>query len=128
MENTVQAVDASFISPMLALYRSDHSAYQPTSSGTPFKLEDGNPQASLENLRRLTDNGLVIQDIWVRNQLRRVLIQFSTGEQYLALGLSDPETLARLAAEANMGKYDDLRANCDMLAEDPDYDDKLPEE
>jgi hypothetical protein len=36
------------------------------------------------------------------------LIQFSTGEQYLALGLHDPATLAQVASAAGYGGYDAL--------------------
>ena len=71
------------VTPMKALYRTDQPTYQPTYT-VPMHCEDGNPQASLENLKRLKESKLIAQDIWVRNQLRRVLFQFATGEQYLA--------------------------------------------
>ena len=76
-------MEIPLVTPMLALYRSDQPSYQPTHT-VPLRLEDGDPQASLENLERLH---LVIEDIRVRKGLRRVLIQFTTGEQYVALGL-----------------------------------------
>ena len=97
---------------MLAQYRSDQPAYQPTHN-VPLLPEDGNPQASLENLKRLN---LPIEHIWVCKRLSRVLFQFVTGEQYLALGLSDPETLARVAADAGMGDYESIKSECVFLA------------
>ena len=106
--------------PMLAFYHSDQPTYQPTHA-VPLQLEDGNPQASLENLKRLK---LVIQDIWVRKGLSRALIQFSTGEQYLAFGLRDPAALAHVAAEAGFGEYHDLKDFYECLP--AEYDDKLP--
>ena len=115
------------ITPMLALYRSDQRAYQPTHT-LPLQLENGDPKASLENLKTLVELKLVIQDIWVRCKLKRALIQFNTGEQYLALGLSNPEALALVATAAGFGDIDDLRMTCEDLAEDDEYDDKLPRE
>jgi hypothetical protein len=112
----------SVVTGMLALFRSDTPAYQPSHPCKPLLLEDGNPQASLENLKRL---GLEVQDIWVRKGLSRVLIQFDTGEQYLALGLGNPDVLARIAAAAGYGDYEWLRDFYACLP--PNYDDKLPE-
>ncbi len=109
------------VTPMLAFFRSDATSYQPSHPSGPLCPEDGNPQASLENHKRL---GLVPQDFWVRCNLTRVLIQFSTGEQYLALGLSDPKVLARLASDAGLGEYEELCEIYDFLP--PDYDSKLP--
>jgi hypothetical protein len=106
---------------MLALFRSDEPSYQPVNSVGPLEKEDGNPQASLGNLK---DLGLVPQDFWVRKGLSRVLIQFSTGEQYLALGLSDPKALAYVASEAGFGPYDEL---FEMYRQLPaEYEGKLP--
>lgn len=98
--------------PMLAFYHSDQPTYQPTHA-VPLQLEDGNPQASLENLKRLN---LSMKNIRVRKQLRRVLFQFLTGEQYVALGLSDPATLAAVAAENGLGDYDALKLSLELLA------------
>ena len=115
------------VTPMMALYRTDQHTYQPTYT-VPMHCEDGNPQASLENLKRLKESKLIAQDIWVRNQLRRVLFQFATGEQYLGLGLSDPATLATVSVAMGFGDLDLARIKmaCIDLAQDPDYDDKLP--
>ena len=41
------------VTPMLAVFRSDTPTYQPSHPSGPLCLEDGNPQASLENLKRL---------------------------------------------------------------------------
>jgi hypothetical protein len=51
-------------SPMLAIYRSEATSYQPSCNGQLLQFEDGNPQASLENLKRLeTLAGLRLADI-----------------------------------------------------------------
>jgi hypothetical protein len=106
---------------MLALFRSDEPSYQPVNSAGPLEKEDGNPQASLGNLKRLN---LAVQDIWVRKGFTRVLIQFNTGEQYLAFGLSDPRALAYLASEAGMGDFDELFETYRYLP--AEYEGKLP--
>ena len=109
------------VTPLLALFRSDTPAYQPSHPSGPLCLEDGKPQASLENLKQL---GLEVQNIWVRKGLSRVLIQFGTGEQYLALGLSAPKTLARIASDAGLGDSDELY---EIYRDLPDeYDGMLP--
>ena len=113
-------MNAEVVTPMLALFRSDAPAYQPIFAGVVLDNEDGNPQVSLGNLQRL---GLVIQDIWVRKGLSRVLFQFSTGEQYLALGF-DPAALATIAAAAGYGEREDLQGFYECLP--AEYDDKLP--
>jgi hypothetical protein len=114
-------MQATVITPLLALFRSDETSYQPVHPSGPLALEDGNPQASLENLKRLK---LVIQDIWVRKGLSRALIQFNTGEQYLALGLGDPAALAFVASDAGFGEYEHLKSFYSFLP--PDYEGKLP--
>jgi hypothetical protein len=114
-------MEAAIASQMLALFRSDESNYQPVHSTGPLDKEDGNPQASLGNLKRLN---LPIQDIWVRNGFARVLFQFNTGEQYLALGLSDPKALAYIASDAGFGSFDEL---FEMYRAIPaEYEGKLP--
>ena len=102
-------MEANVVTPMLTLFRSDEPSYQPLHPSKSLQLEDGNPQASLENLKRL---GLVVQDIWVRKGLSRVLIQFTTGEQYLALGLGKAGALAFVASKAGFGE---LRRTADVL-------------
>ena len=100
---------------------SDEPSYQPEHPLISLQVEDGSPQASLENLKRL---GLVIQDIRVRKGLSRALIQFTAGEQYLALGLGKADALAFVASEAGFGSVDVLKT---MYAALPsDYDDMLP--
>lgn len=109
------------VTKMLALFRSDEPSYQPSHPSGPLHLEDGNPQASLENFKQI---GLTPMLIWVRKGLSRVLIQFGTGEQYLALGLSAPKTLARIASDAGLGDSDELY---EMYRDLPDeYDGMLP--
>jgi hypothetical protein len=128
-------MQAAVVTQMLAIFRSDEPGYQPVHSAWPLRMEDGDPQASLENLKRLQslkdprtgmDQGLVIQDIWVRKGLTRVLIQFATGEQYLAFGLRKPEALAFIASEAGFGNFEHLKWMYGNLP--ADYDSKLPRE
>jgi hypothetical protein len=114
-------MQATVITPLLALFRSDETAYHPIHPGGPLETENGDPQASLENLKRLK---LVIQDIWVRKGLSRALIQFNTGQQYLALGLGDPAALAFVASDAGFGEYEHLKSFYSFLP--PDYEGKLP--
>jgi hypothetical protein len=114
-------MDANVVTPILTLFRSDEPSYQPLHPSKSLQLEDGDPQASLGNLKRL---GLVIQTIWVRKGFSRVLIQFSTGEMYLALGLCQPDVLARVASEAGFGPYEELKSFYAYLPSD--YDDLLP--
>jgi hypothetical protein len=106
---------------MLALFRSDEPSYRPEHPSKSLQPEDGNPQASLENLTRL---GLPIQTIWVRKGLSRVLIQFSTGETYLALGLGKGDVLAVVASKAGFGPCDQLKLIYNLLP--ADYDGLLP--
>lgn len=110
-------------SEMLRLFRSDEPSYQPVSGKWRLREENGDPQASLENLKTLD---LVVQDIWVRQNRRRVLLQFSNGEQYLALGLNNPDALAFVAAEAGFGDFETLKILYDCLPDE--YDGKLPAE
>ncbi len=114
-------MDANVVTPMLTLFRSDKPSYQPLHPSKSLHPEDGDPEASLENLKQL---GLAVQEIWVRKGLSRVLIQFSTGEQYLALGLRSPAALALLASNAGFGDYHELESFFTYLP--ADYDGKLP--
>ena len=106
---------------MYQLFRSDEPSYQPVHPSLPLAREDGDAQASLGNLKRL---GLVVQDIWVRKGLGRVLLAFNTGEQYLALGLGKPDALAFIASGAGYGDFEELRTFYACLPQD--YDGKLP--
>ena len=46
-------MDANVVTPMLTLFRSDEPSYQPLHPSKSLQPEDGDPQASLENLKRL---------------------------------------------------------------------------
>jgi len=101
---------SQMIGPMLRLFREGAKSYQPEYNG--LDSETGNPQVSLENLRRITAAGLMIRDMLAKPT--GVLVLFSTGEQFYAPGLrvgSDgpaTEALARIAAEAGFGPFDQL--------------------
>jgi len=100
---------SEMISPMLKLFRDGAPSYQPEAKG--LALESGDPQVSLENLRRIVAAGLMIRDILVRPT--GVLVLFSTGEQYYAPGLRvgggpATEALAEIAAKAGFGPYERL--------------------
>jgi hypothetical protein len=96
------------ISPMLRLFQEGAATYQPDG----LALESGDPQVSLENIRRLMATGLVIRDILVGSS--GVLVLFRDGEQFYATGLrvgtnnSATEALARIAAEASFGPFERL--------------------
>ncbi len=96
------------ISPMLRLFREGAKTYQPDD----LAVESGDPQVSLQNMRRLMASGLVVRDILVGKG--GVLVLFREGEQFYATGFrvgtqnAATEALARMAAEARFGPYDEL--------------------
>jgi hypothetical protein len=107
---TTQTIDLA--SPMLRLLNQANVAYQPVA---PVALlpEDGNPQASLENVRRLFQFGLTY--LTLISGLAGVLFIFQTGEMYLATGFllgcvnkAKTEALARACTEIGLGDYDEL--------------------
>jgi len=101
---------SEIISPMLQLFREGAKSYQPTYNG--LACESGDPQVSLENIRRVVASGPMIREMLVRPT--GVLVLFDGGEQYYApgfrVGTNGPatEALARIAAEAHFGAYDRL--------------------
>jgi len=115
------------LSPMAERFRQGVASYQPEIKG--FALENGDPQVSLANIRRLTALGLVIRDFWVRPT--GTLVMFASGEQYyspgLRVGTDGPatEALAEIAAEAKFGPYERLLAFYRSIP--PEYDNQLPD-
>jgi hypothetical protein len=115
------------ISTMLRLFREGAKSYEPSFDG--LAAETGDPQISLQNIRRLVASGMAIRDILVKPT--GALVTFSLGEQYYAPGLRvgtkgpATEVLARIAAEARFGSYDDLLSFYQDLS--PDWDDVLPD-
>ena len=118
---------SEIISTMLRLFREGAKSYQPAFNG--LAAETGDPQISLENVRRMVASGLAVQDILVKPT--GALVTFSRGEQYYAPGLRvgtkgpATEALARIAAEAKFGSYDDLLSFYRDLP--ADWDDVLPD-
>jgi len=108
------------ISPMLRLFREGAKTYQPEMND--LAPETGDPQVSLENLRRILAAGPVIWKILVRPT--GVLVLFDGGEQFYATGLRvgtdgpATEALARIAAEAKFGTYERLLRFYRNLPED----------
>ena len=98
------------ISPMLRLFRDGAKSYQPEMNG--LAPETGDPQVSLENIRRIVAAGPVIWKILVRPT--GVLVLFDGGEQFYAPGLRvgtkgpATEALARIAADLGYGDYERL--------------------
>lgn len=117
---------SQMISPMLRLFREGARCYQPEVDG--LALETGDPQVSLENVRKLVATGRVIQSILVKPT--GALVMFSTGEHFYAPGLRvategpATEALARIAAEAKLGPYDQLLPFYQDL--EADYEGQLP--
>jgi hypothetical protein len=115
------------ISTMLRLFREGAQGYQPAFDG--LAAETGDPQISLENVRRIVATGLAIRDILVKPT--GALVTFSLGEQYYAPGLRvgtkgpATEALARIAAEARFGQFDQLLSFYQDLP--ADWDDVLPD-
>jgi hypothetical protein len=118
---------SEIISPMLRLFREGAQSYQPEFDGLP--AESGDPQISLENVRRIVASGLAIREILVKPT--GALVTFSQGEQYYAPGLRvgtkgpATEALARIAADAKFGSYDDLLSFYRDLP--ADWNDILPD-
>lgn len=115
------------VTPPLRMFREGVQSYQPENNGVSLEPETGEPGASLRNVERLVAAGLQIQDILVRPT--GALIQFITGEQYLATGLRVGEeartvALADIAAEAGFGPYEKVLRM--YLAIPCDYDGILP--
>jgi hypothetical protein len=115
----------------LRMFREGVQSYQPANSGISLEPETGEPQPSLRNLKKLLDAGLVIRDILVRPT--GALIQFSTGEQYLASGLrvgdeaNPARTLAliEVAVKAGFGPWPKLLRMYSNM--DADYEGILPD-
>ena len=115
----------------LRMFREGVQSYQPTNSGISLEPETGEPQPSLRNMKKLLDAGLVIRDILVRPT--GALIQFSTGEQYLASGLrvgdeaQPARTLAliEVAVKAGFGPWARLLRMYSNM--DADYEGVLPD-
>ena len=118
---------SQMISPMLRLFREGAKSYQPEADG--LALEAGDPQVSLENLRRIIAQGPMIRDMLAKPT--GVLVLFSTGEQFYATGLRvgtdgpATEALAQIAAEAGFGPFDQLLRFYRHLP--ADWDDQLPD-
>ena len=117
---------SQMISPMLRLFQEGAKGYQPEIDG--LALETGAPQVSLENLRKVIATGRVVRDILVKPT--GALVTFSTGEHFYAPGLRvategpATEALARIAADAGLGPYDQLLPFYQDL--EADYDGQLP--
>jgi len=111
---------------MLRLFQEGAKSYQPDFNG--LALESGDPQVSLENVRKVMATGRVIEHIMVRPT--GALVMFSTGEHFYAPGLrvatEGPavEALARIAAEAGLGPFDQLFTFYQDL--EADYEGQLP--
>lgn len=116
------------VTPPLRMFREGVQSYQPENNGIPLDKETGDPQASLTNVCRLVQAGLVIHDIFIRPT--GALILFSTGEQYLATGLRVGEeaptlALAEIASKAGYGPWAKLLRMYTNLPRD--YDGRLPD-
>jgi hypothetical protein len=117
---------SEIIGPMLRLFREGAKSYQPGMNG--LDPETGDPQVSLENIRRVVAAGPMIREMLVRPT--GVLVLFDGGEQFYAPGLrvgtNGPatEALARIAAEAGFGAYDRLLSFYQHLPES--YSGQLP--
>lgn len=114
-------------SEMLRLFQEGAPSYEPVGQDVQLAPDTGKPNDALANLHRLLDQGLVIQDIWVRPT--GALVIFATGEQYYAPGLrvaagEETAALAQIAAVAGFGPEEQL---LDFYRKLPKtYSNKLP--
>ena len=118
-----EPVSVSIVSEMLQLLRKG-GHYQPVAPDTPLLPETGNPQVSLGNLHLLD---LQAHDMYVGPG--GVLVQFVTGEHYLATGFRigggpATEALAQYGAEQGFGEYDWLLLAWSALP--ADYTGQIP--
>ena len=100
-----EPLSISIVSGMLRFLR-EGGHYQPVAPDTPLLPETGDPQVSLGNLHLLD---LQAHDMYVGPG--GVLVQFVTGEHYLATGFrigggAATEALAQYGAEQGFGEYD----------------------
>jgi hypothetical protein len=117
---------SQMISPMLQLFREGAKSYQPEIDG--LALETGDAPVSLENVHKLIATGRAIQSILVKPI--GALVMFSSGEHFYAPGLRvasegpATEALARIAADAGLGPYEQLLPFYQDL--EADYEGQLP--
>ena len=112
-----EPVSISIVSGMLRFLR-EGGHYQPVAPDTPLLPETGDPQVSLGNLHLLD---LQAHDMYVGPG--GVLVQFVTGEQYVATGFKvgggpATEALAQYGAEQGFGEYDWLLLAWSALPDD----------
>ena len=118
-----EPVSISIVSGMLRFLR-EGGHYQPVAPDTPLLPETGDPQVSLGNLHLL--------DLQAHNMYvgpGGVLVQFVTGEHYLATGFRigggpATEALAQYGAEQGFGEYDWLLLAWSALP--ADYTGQIP--
>ena len=102
--------------------------YIPVFQGEEMLAEGALPEVSLENLRRLVAAGLKVKQFIGRN--RNVLVEFETGEAYLATGFSfasdDEATMTFAQFVGELDWTSPLLAARALMAVDPDWDTVLP--
>lgn len=104
-------------------------SYLPIFQGRRLREEDGDPSTSLDNLRTL------LETLKVRRCLARprgpVLIEFLSGEEFLATGFSMGEESPKVAAFAEFAKQAGFGKNAELLyryllaLRDPDLDEEV---
>lgn len=112
---------------MLTLLRESTPSYQPEMAGVELLPETGDPQASLENMRRLLGLGLTYLGHVAGPG--GILCIFQTGEAFLATGFalgSGPraEAYAQACHELGLGDQDELAHWFESLG--ADYDGPVP--
>lgn len=114
-------------SAMMRLFQAGAQTYQPEGDG--LARETGDPQVSLENVRLMLAAGHRIREMVVKPT--GVLVRFDGDCHFYATGFrvgSDgpaTEALARIAAEAGFGPYDELLSFYQNLPDS--YDSVLPD-
>ena len=103
--------------------------YIPIFQGEEMLPEGALPETSLENLRRLLDAGLEVRR-FVAVPGQNVLVEFKTGEAYLATGFSFGDTGEASTAFAAFAELAGWGSRGELLrwiaALDPDWDTIIP--
>jgi hypothetical protein len=97
----------SIISPMLTLLTQEDVHYKPDWHEVELMPETGDPKASMENVRRLSGEGLTYMGMVAGPG--GVVLQFQTGESILLTGFAlggGPKTEALAAAAHGLGLGD----------------------
>jgi hypothetical protein len=93
---------------MKQIWEDGTTVYRPIYKGEPLEEENGNPEPSLHNLRKILADKLYVQYMFVGPH-SHIFIVFTTGETYLATGFSigdhgtKTKAFAQFSSEIKLG-------------------------